>query len=165
MALKFRFLLVFISIGAASFAQEWTSNFTNFVGSGQSNDLGLSITHFRKLDRNAISINLEMRSIDWGNQFNVGVGYLATYKEAKNWEFGGHTQLLLGIAPFKQKSIMAYGLAYAPYFRYKTLGRLFVEGSLGFRYNIAPGYSDYGIFQQIEFPLQLSLGLAPKNQD
>lgn len=158
MGLKYRILLVLVLSAMAASAQSLSFGFSNFLGSGMSRDLGLNIGYTQELKKHALNFELEMRSIDWGNQFNAALGFKATYYSKSQWQIGGITNLYVGMAPFQQKSLMAYGASYAPYFQRNTQGRLFYRGSIGFRYNICPGYAEYGQNEQMEFPLRLSVG-------
>lgn len=165
MGLRYRLLLLIFLAGFTANAQQIGFGLTNFVGSGLSNDLGLNLSFVKPLPKHALQFELEMRSIDWGNSLNFGLGFKATYKEFSALTIGGITSGYFGVSPFQQKSFATYGIAYLPYLKLQSKGRLYIEMAFGIRYNVVSGYNEYGNYSQLEFPLRITSGWQLSHQE
>lgn len=141
-------------------AQELNVGLYNYLTFGKSNDLGLDMRYAKNLERNALVFGLELRSIDWGNHLGLLVGYKAGYYQNESFTVGGVTTIHPGLALFQQGSLGSFGFAYAPYLRWQSKKRSFLQLDLGFRYNVCPGYREYGNYQQIEFPVGVKWGIS-----
>ena len=115
MGLKFRIVITFVELSLCVNAQKIGFGFSNFVGSGISNGLGLNLSYAKPLNNNALQFELEMRSIKWGNSRNLGIGFKATYKQFRRIRIGGITSGYFGVSPNQQNSFVAYGVGYLPY--------------------------------------------------
>jgi hypothetical protein len=62
------------------------------------------------------------------------------------------------MSPFQQKSFATYGIAYLPYLNWQSKGRFYMEMAFGIRYNVIPGYTEYGNSSQLEFPIRITSG-------
>ncbi|MFY0672762.1 MAG: hypothetical protein JXQ87_05135 [Bacteroidia bacterium] len=158
MGLRFRIILLLLTIGVSAKAQELGFGFTNFIGSGMSNDLGLNLSYAKPIKNNAVQFELEMRSIDWGNSLNLGLGFKAKYKQIQRVTIGGVSSAYFGVSPFQQKAMATYGLGYLPYIKWQSSGKFYAELAVGLRYNTSQGYSEYGPSNQFEFPLRITSG-------
>lgn len=153
-------VLFVIVITSQARSQELNVGFYNYLTFAKSNDLGLDISYAKNLKKHAVVLGAEIRSIDWGNHLGLVLAFKADYFEKGSITIGGLTSLHPGLALFQQRSMGSFGVAYTPYLKWKSNKRSFLQLDLGFRYNISPGYEQFGMYQQIEFPLGVKWGIA-----
>ncbi len=152
-------VLLIILFSTQARSQELNVGFANYLTFAKSNDLGLDISYTKNLKKHAVVLGAEIRSIDWGNHLGLVLAFKADYFEKRSITIGGLTSLHPGLALFQQRSLGSFGVSYAPYIKWQSKKRSFLQVDLGFRYNISPGYEQYGTHQQIEFPLGLKWGI------
>jgi len=166
MIFRYFLICIFIVFTATNLqSQNIGFRFSNFVSNARSNHLGLALLFEKPLNNNALQVCLEMRSIDWGNAFNLGLGYKSNFKQTEKWSFGSYSNAFVGVAPFKQKSFMSYALAYGPFLHWQSNKRFFLQASAIVRYSFCPGYSDYGKNRVFEIPISISSGFNLSKKD
>jgi hypothetical protein len=158
---RYIFLTVFgLVLQLNLYSQNLSIGLYDYLASGKSNDLGLDISYTYPLQKNALIAGVELRSIDWGNHAGLIIGYQAAYFHRGPFSLGGLAAIRPGLALFQQKSLGSFALSYHSYFRWQSKKRSFLQLDLGYRYNICPGYRDYGIYKQFELPLGLKWGIV-----
>lgn len=117
---------------------------------------GLELSYDIPLNKGAIKTGLEFRSIDWGNQLSLNIGYNAPYITKEKWALHGITTVGLGMALFYDNSLFAWSIGYTPEFVFRKDKRLNIGLGLGLRYTQSPRYKDYGSINQVlEIPLRV----------
>jgi len=124
-----------------------------FYGGG-----GFAVTYQHPLTKGALQAGLGFRTINWGNQVSLGIGYQAPYVRKEKWTLSAVTSVNLGLALFVNNPLLVYAIDYTPTLTWLRKKRFNFEAGLGIRYTHAPRYKSYGkINQVLEFPFQVGV--------
>lgn len=161
MALIYRIILLctFLTPAIQSQSQQLCIGLNYYAGTGLSADIGLDISYIKKLNKDAILIGGEIRSIDWGNHIGINIGYGREYFNKDVFKVGGVSTFHPGLALFHNSSLGSFGLSHLFYLRWQSKKRSYLELDMGARYNFNPAYQEYGNNKQLEFPINLKWGL------
>ena len=110
------------------------------------------------LKKGALRGGIEFRTIDWGNQVTLNVGYKVPYIQKGNWSFSGITSAGFGLALFVDNLLFVYSVDYIPVFTWLRNKRMDFDIGLGIRFTNSPAYKNYGkINQLLELPLRIGM--------
>lgn len=122
-----------------------------FYGGG-----GMEIAYEQPIANFALQGSLAFRSIDWGNQLTLNIGYKQAYVSKEKWSLNGLTTAGIGFALFRPKPLFVWSLGYMPELTWPAHKKVNVMIGWGIRYTHSPAYKKYGkINQVLEFPFKL----------
>jgi hypothetical protein len=160
------FLAIFIYFFAAS-AQSQSVNFNtnSFYGLWQNegggyfySGGGFDLLYIHPLKKGALQTGLAFRTVNWGNQVSLNMGYQAPYILKEKWSLSGVTSADFGLALFVDNSLFVYSVDYIPVFTLHRNKRFDFEAGLGIRFTHSPAYINYGkINQVVDIPIKLGL--------
>ncbi|MFD1550732.1 hypothetical protein DNU06_05985 [Putridiphycobacter roseus] len=143
-----------IALDINSFYGGWNNELSAYYYGGA----GISLLYEHPLKKGALSGGFALRTIDWGNQVTVNVGYNATYLLRDNWRLDGVSTVGLGLALFKYKPLLVWSFGYVPEFTWLRKKKIDYSMGLGIRYSNSPAYKNYGqIYQLLEFPIKIGV--------
>lgn len=110
------------------------------------------------LKKGALRPGIELRSVNWGNQTTMNLGYRAGYISKDNWMLSGITTMGLGFALFQQNPLFVWSVGYMPVLTWLRHKKVDFTAGFGIRYTNSPAYRNYGkINQVLEFPIKIGL--------
>lgn len=122
-----------------------------FYGGG-----GLELSYNYPINKGAIQSGIEFRSINWGNQISLQVGYNASYLNREKWSLNGVSSVGVGFALFHDNPLFVWSIDYTPEFILLKHKKLNIGVGIGVRYTHSPAYKDYGAINQVfEMPIRL----------
>lgn len=125
-----------------------------FYGGG-----GVELGYQLRLPTGMLQLGLEYRIIDWGNQLGLNLGYAYPLITGARGELRAGAMLQLGLVPFRQGSLFAWGGEPHLQYQYQTQRRAFFQATVGLRYSNSPGYQDIGPINRLwEVPIKLGVG-------
>jgi len=137
-----------------SFPGLWSNETAGLFGGGG----GAELYYDYPLAKNSWRGGVEFRSVDWGNQTTLNLGYNNTFLEKGQWSVHGISSLGLGLALFKPRPLLVFSLEYLGEVQWRTQKRIGVNLGLGLRYSHSPAYTKYGVINQL-FEVPITLGL------
>lgn len=124
--------------------------------------MGLEVSYLHPLSYGKLRAGLEFRTIDWGSQLGLNLGYNHPYKSISKWEFSGTASLQGGMALFRPKPFAVLAFDYLPKVEWITGKRVNVSLSSGIRFSINPQYRTFGIWRLWEIPVRLGIHFGVK---
>lgn len=126
--------------------------------------LGLHYEHTIH-ERGRILGALEFRSIQWGNQLALNLGYDYAYVSEGPWRLGARAQLQAGSALFGSGGLFVVGGEVGTVFQWKSPKAFFAVLGVGLRYTTCPSFAEYSsIFSVWEVPLTVGFGFKFGNR-
>ena len=163
--------LVFLS-SVPTNAQQISVQFLSFPGIAHTNGSGyfyggsgLNLAYQRNSGSNQkykMLVGLEYRTIDWGNQIGLNIGFNHPYlitDSKKNLRLSGNVSTQFGTALFREKPLFVWSAEYIPEIEWASRKRFFASLGIGLRYTNCPKYKNYGSINSVlEIPIKVSLG-------
>ena len=158
-------ILVLIGFYFAGYSQTIALNTKSFYGIWQNEGGyynygggGFELLYEHALTKGALRGGLEFRTIDWGNQLALNIGYKAPYILKDKWSLSGLTSASFGLALFVNNPLFVYAIDYMPVFTWLRHKRMDFDMGFGIRFTHSPGYSNYGkINQVLDLPLKIGM--------
>lgn len=125
-----------------------------FYGGG-----GLSLNYGHHFEWGRVQAGMEYRIIDWGNQLGLNLGYAYPLWTKAEHSLSAGLMVQLGIVPFRQNSLFAWGAEPQVEYRWQTQKRAFWIAGVGVRYSHSPAYLDFGPINRLgEMALRAGIG-------
>lgn len=160
LALLFSNLLVFhgfgqsIELNTGSYYGLWQNEGGRYYYGGGSFEL----LYEHPINKGALRGGIEFRTIDWGNQVALNVGFKGNYIQKEKWSLSGVTSAGLGLALFVKNPLFVYSIDYMPVFTWLRNKRFDYYVGLGIRFTHCPAYRNYSkVNQLIELPLKIGV--------
>ncbi len=150
-------IIALLLISSAVSAQDFGVRYEKYLLTGASSDQGVIMSYQRPYWEGWL-VEAEYRSIDWGNQIGLNPGYRKDFYSSGLWQASAQGTLHLGLALYQQGSKFSTGISGHLMLRWQSLSRFYTQLQLGGRYNLCPGYREYGPWQSFELPLGLAIG-------
>ncbi len=139
----------------------WNNAQTSYFYDGAA----IELLYERPYKNAALRAGLEYRSIDWGNQVSINLGYVLTHISKDKWNLDGVISPGIGLALFRENPLFVYSISYMPEFIFAKNKRRNLTLGLGIRYTHSPAYKEYGnINQVLDFPLKIGVRFMGKKK-
>lgn len=159
-----KILIIICSLSTFSiFSQNIEANLKSFYGIRNNEAIeyfygggGLELLYTQPIKKGFLRTGLEFRTIDWGNQLSVNIGYSHPYLSKETWSLKGIGSAGLGLALFYKKPQFVWSTEYMTAFQWLLQKKINMDIGLGIRYTHNPAYKNYGkINQVLEIPFKL----------
>ena len=143
-----------IELNLKSFYGVWNNELSGYYyGGGE-----IEILYEQPLLSGALRTGLAFRSVDWGNQASISIGYKTAFIVRDKWMLNGTTTAGIGMALFYKNPQYIWSLGFMPELTWLRKKRMDFNIGIGFRYTSNPAYKNYGAINQLfEFPLKLGI--------
>lgn len=143
-----------IELNTGSYYGIWQNEGSGYYYGGGSFEL----LYEHALNKNALRGGIEFRTINWGNQLSLNLGFKTTYIQKEKWSLSGVTTAGFGLALFVKNPLFVYSIDYMPVFTWLRNKRFDFDIGLGIRFTHCPAYRNYGkINQLLELPLKIGV--------
>lgn len=143
-----------IELNTGSYYGPWQNESGGYYYGGGSFEL----LYEHPMNKGALLGGIEFRTIDWGNQVTLKMGYSASYIQKTKWSLTGITSAGMGVALFVKNPLFVYSVDYMPVFTWCRNKRFDYSVGFGIRFTHCPTYRNYGkINQLIELPLKIGV--------
>lgn len=123
------------------------------------NGFGFELNYQQVLKKGRVSVGLEYRSINWGYQAALQLGYDYPYWQQGPWRASAFGHAHLGAALYVQRSLFAWGAALGTGLEWQSPKAFFARLSLGAGLSHCPAYENYGrINTTLDLPIKLGIG-------
>ena len=141
-----------LELNTKSFYGIWNNEVAEYAYGGG----GLEIVYEHPLKKGSLRSGLEFRSIDWGNQVSLNIGYQIPYISKDKWALSGITSTGIGLALFQDNPLFVWSVGYMPEFTWPNKQKFNLVVGFGIRYTNSPAYKNYGeINQVLDFPFKI----------
>ncbi len=164
MNLKFKQLICLLLISYSSFGQNFEIQFREYFASRSCQDIGLQMYFPFPFKSKKFITGVEFRSVSWGNQTGLVLGYRSYLADRAKYTFSGQANVFLDVALFRPAPMFAPSISYDFTFRWYTKRRIYFLANFGLRYNMCVGYEAYGDNTQLEAPFGIGIGWQRKRE-
>lgn len=150
-----------LEFNTKSFFGLWHNQGTEYFYNGSA----IELLYEHPLAKGTLRTGLEYRSIDWGNQASLNLGYVLPHATNQKWDLNGVMSTGLGFALFRENPLFVWSLGYMPEIVFRKNKRINLSVGLGIRYTNSPGYKDFGSINQVlDFPFKIGLKFMGKKK-
>lgn len=141
-----------IELNVKSLYGIWNNELTEYYYGGA----GAELLYEHPLKKGSLRSGLEFRSINWGNQLTLNIGYSLPFVEKPTWSINGIGTTGIGFALLRQHPLFVWSTGYMTEFVWLKKKKINFNIGLGFRYTHNPAYIKYGYINQVfEFPFKV----------
>ena len=120
---------------------------------------GLELFYQHELWKGKVVGGLEYRTINWGNQVALNLGYNLAYWKKNSWRASVSLSVQGGMALFRQKPLGVLGIECLPELEWQSKKRFFMNLGIGIRYSNCPAYSKYSLINStLDIPIKFGMG-------
>jgi len=152
-----------IEVNLKSFYGIWNNEFIEYYYGGG----GIELLYEHPLKKGSLRSGIEFRSINWGNQVALNIGYKLPYVSKETWSVNGIMTTGIGLALFREKPLFIWSQEYTTAFQWLKKKKINLDLGLGIRYTHNPAYIKYGKINQVldlPFKLGITINLQKKNK-
>lgn len=108
---------------------------------------------------------VEFRSIQWGNQLAINLGYDYAYVVEGPWRLGARAQIQAGSALFSNGGLFVFGGEVGTMLQWKSPKAFFAALGVGLRHTACPAFAAYSSIASVwEVPLTVGIGFKLGNR-